>query len=128
MIENLIAKTTFLNKQMNGATIIENDIFTAVDSDSLSSNTNIITLTSNNANQIEDSLLNVLSTYTEKNHPKNIWGFEENKDVNTMLENLGLSEYETSYIGMIANLSSIKPSCGIMMNWTFKGFNLLKIL
>ena len=110
MIENLIAKTTFLSKQMNGATIIENDIITAVDSDFPSYNANIITLKSNEAEQIEDSLPSVLSTYTEKNHPKNIWSFEENKDVNTMLENIGLSEYETSYIAMIANLFSMRPS------------------
>lgn len=110
MIDNLIAKTTFLSKQMTGATIIENDIFTAIDSDFPSYNANIITLKSNDANQIKDNLPKVLSTYTEKNHPKNIWSFEENKDVNKVLENIGLTEYETSYIGMIVNLSSIKVS------------------
>lgn len=109
-LENLAYDTTYFAKKIKGMIIKDTSNYVKVDSGLPTFNFNIITLLRHLKKDSQENILADIHSFNEKNFPINIWCYEHQLQMIQFLQTIGLQEYETTYIAMVAPLYSIKQA------------------
>lgn len=109
-INNLAYDTSYFAKIIKGMRVKETSDYVIVNSGLPTFNFNIITLLRPIKKGIQEKLLTEITSFNEKKLPINIWCYEHYQETINRLTSIGLQEYDTTYVAMVANLNSIKQT------------------
>ncbi len=104
MVNNLTAKVTHNARRMNNMHVKETEDLVRVDSGIPTYNFNIITLPEQGKTPSKDTIKKEMDHFNDKGFPINMWCWEDEKETREIIHDIGLTEYHTPYIGMVAEL------------------------
>ncbi|MFC0302615.1 GNAT family N-acetyltransferase [Virgibacillus soli] len=108
LIDNLAAKVSYVAKSLPFMEVNETNNMIYVDSGLPSYNLNIVTLSKQQDNLTSKEALHAMvKHYNQKNFPMNVWCWKDCPETIKHLQSIGLKEYKTTYLGMIADLDHI---------------------
>lgn len=109
MMHNLTEKSKAAARKTKEAVIYEEHGFTSIDAQLPSYNFNVVTLSEDTPLPQEEHVQKIIAMYENKGYPMNVWGWEDQPEITSMFKKAGLVEYETDYLGMIADLTAFHP-------------------
>lgn len=109
MMHNLTEKSKAAASKTEEAVIYEEHGFTYIDAHLPSYNFNVITLSEDTPFPQLEHFQKIVKMYETKGYPMNVWGWEDQPEIISMFKKAGLVEYETDYLGMIADLTAFHP-------------------
>src|SRR5699024_1039811 len=104
MVNNLTAKVSHNARRMNNMHVKETEALVRVDSGIPTYSFNIITLPKQGKNTTKDTIKKEMDQFNDKDLPINMWCWEDEKETREIIHDIGLTEYPTPYIGMVAEL------------------------
>lgn len=107
-IKNLAYDTAYFAKRVKSMQVKEALDYVTVNTGLPTFNFNIITLMHPTLNVLQEDVLPEINTFNEQKLPITIWCYGHDTQANHMLEKIGLQEYKTTYLAMVAHLNAMK--------------------